>query len=151
LTNNFSAEFARIWKFPGDSMMSNGIAAAICSLILLGAGPAAMAVDIENTPIEISTGTQSSLSDYLHKVKSTRPGAFAVSEDGADSYFYLCEDIQCYETSYGVTAKRGCEGISGKSCVVLFVHHRPRINHTLATQPSSGGRHGSKKARAYDF
>ena len=132
-------------------MKPNGIAAAICSLILLSAAPAAIAGDIENTPIEVSTGTQSSLSDYLHKVKSTRPGAFAVSEDGADSYFYWCDDIQCFETSYGTTAKRGCEGISGKSCVVLYVRDQPRVHHTLATQPSTGGRHGSKEARAYDY
>jgi hypothetical protein len=132
-------------------MKPNRTAAAIFCLIPLCIGPAAMAADIQNTPIEISTGTQSSLGDYLRKVKSTRPGAFAVSEDGADSYFYWCEDIQCYETSYGVTAKRGCEGISGKSCVVLYVRDRPRTSFTLATRVSTGGRHGSKKARAYDF
>ena len=132
-------------------MKPHGFAAAISSLILLSGSSAVLAGDIVNTPIEISTGTQSSLGDYLGKVKSTRPGAFAVSEDGADSYFYWCEDIQCFETSYGETAKRGCEGISGKSCVVLYVRNQPRFHHALAMQPSTGGRHGSKRARAYDY
>ena len=45
-----------------------------------------------NGPLAISPATQGESSAYLAKVKSTRPGAFAVSPDGRTSYYTWCDD-----------------------------------------------------------
>lgn len=102
------------------------------------------------TPLAISPGTQNELAAYLGAVKSTRPGAFAVSEDGRDSYYVWCEDMVCDAVSYATPAIQHCRGISGKPCLALYVRDQPRVAFSRAEDRSGPGRHGSKKLRTLD-
>lgn len=125
---------------------TNAIAAGILSLVIAGcvAGPALS--EINGKPLEISTGTQSALAAYLQNVRTVLPGAFAVSEDGKDSYAYWCEDMSCTAISYANPAVDYCESLSGKPCVALYVRNQPRFVYTQAAAGGGEGKHGSKKS-----
>ena len=58
--------------------------------------------------IAISPQTEGALSAYLRKVKVTRPGVFAVSPDGLNSFYTWCGDTVCATSNYSVRALRGC-------------------------------------------
>lgn len=130
---------------------TNATAAGVIALALTGciAGPATS--DVGTQPIAISPATQSALGTYLQQVKTTRPGAFAVSEDGADSYFVWCEEMTCTEVSYATPAIKRCESLSGKHCVALYVRDQPRMAFARATKGDGLGKHGSKKAFPIEF
>jgi hypothetical protein len=103
------------------------------------------------TPLSISPGTQGALDAYLRRVKVTRPGAFAVSEDGQDSYYFWCEEMSCDAVSYATPAIKLCRSISGKPCLALFVRNQPRVVFSRAQQGDGTGRHGSRKARPVEL
>jgi hypothetical protein len=103
------------------------------------------------TPLEISPGTQGALDAYLRSVKVTRPGAFAVSEDGRDSYYVWCEEFSCDAVSYATPAIQLCRSISGKPCLALFVRNQPRVAFTRALDGDGTGRHGSRKMRPIEL
>ena len=101
-------------------------------------------------PIAISPQTEGALSAYLRKVKVTRPGAFAVSPDGLNSFYTWCDDTACATSSYTMPALRGCQGLAGQACVILYVRHEPRL--TFNRSASAGeGRHGSEEQRRIDY
>lgn len=102
-------------------------------------------------PIAISPATQGELASYLQKVKATRPGAFAVSADGLDSFYTWCDDIACVTYNYSIPALRGCRSFSGKQCVVLYVRNGPRRAFTRADTAASGGQHGSQQQMRYEY
>ena len=129
----------------------NAIAAGVVSLVLTGCVASPAPSDAGAQPIAISPTTQSALSTYLQQVKTTRPGAFAVSEDGADSYFVWCEEMTCVDISYATPAVQRCESLSGKHCVTLFVRDHPRTAFAQASKGDGAGRHGSKKSMPVEF
>jgi len=124
----------------------NVIAAGLFSFVIAGcvSGPAVS--EVNGKPIEIGTGTQSALATYLQQVKTTRPGAFAVSEDGKDSYAFWCEEMTCTAISYANPAVDYCESLSGKPCVALYVRNAARYTYTQARGGEGQGKHGSKKS-----
>jgi hypothetical protein len=124
------------------------IAAAALLLALSGcaSGPAAP----PGGPIAISPQTEGALSAYLRKVKVTRPGAFAVSPDGHNSFYTWCDDTACATASYSAPALRGCQAFSGASCVILYVRHEPRLQYSVSAT-AAGGRHGSEQQRRIEF
>jgi hypothetical protein len=101
-------------------------------------------------PIAISPQTEGELSAYLRKVKVTRPGAFAVSLDGLNSFYTWCDDTICGTTSYTAPALRGCQGLAGQSCVILYVRHEPRLTYSSGNSAGEG-RHGSEEQRRIDY
>jgi hypothetical protein len=101
-------------------------------------------------PIAISPQTESELSAYLRKVKVTRPGAFAVSLDGLNSFYTWCDDTICGTTSYTAPALRGCQGLAGQSCIILYVRHEPRLTYSRGNSAGEG-RHGSEEQRRIDY
>jgi hypothetical protein len=101
-------------------------------------------------PIAISPQTEGELSAYLRKVKVTRPGAFAVSPDGLNSFYTWCDDILCGTTSYTIPALRGCQGLAGQPCVILYVRHEPRLTNSR-NDNAGEGRHGSEEQRRIDY
>jgi hypothetical protein len=103
------------------------------------------------TPVAITPETNAEIAKYLRIVKSTRPGAFAVSQDGRDSYFTYCEEISCAAPSYTQPALRGCQSYSGAPCIVLFSRNEPRVAFTRTENAGTGGRHGSEEQRELDF
>ena len=103
------------------------------------------------TPIAVTPETQGEIAKYLRIVKSTRPGAFAVSADGRNSYFTYCEEIACAASNYSQPALRGCQSFSGAPCVILYVRNEPRMAIGRTETAAADGRHGSEEQRELDF
>lgn len=122
---------------------------ASLATLLLGACAAAPAT-LPSGPIAISPQTESELSAYLRKVKVTRPGAFAVSPDGLNSFYTWCDDTICGTTSYTIPALRGCQDLAGQACVILYVRHEARLTHSR-NDGAGAGRHGSEEQRRIDY
>ena len=126
------------------------IAAVLLATIALNACAAPNAAP-SRTPVAITPETNSEVAKYLRIVKATRPGAFAVSPDGRNSYFTYCDEIACATSNYSQPALRGCQSFSGAPCVILFVRNEPRIGFTRTQNAGTGGRHGSEEQRELDF
>lgn len=125
------------------------VAAAFVAFSLAGcAGP-------ESAPppaaaIAITRQTDAALTAYLRAVRTTRPGAFAVSPDGRNSFYAWCDDTACAVSSYSVPALRGCQSLSGTPCLILYVRNQPRVAFTR-TDNDASGRHGSEQQRRIEF
>jgi uncharacterized membrane protein len=137
----------------GNSIVTHTrtIAAALCAALALGACATPNAAAPAKAPLAITPETNAEVSKYLRIVKATRPGAFAVSPDGRNSYFTYCEEISCAAPSYTQPALRGCQSMSGAPCTLLFVRNEPRIAFTRTENANYGGRHGSEEQRELDF
>jgi hypothetical protein len=127
------------------------IAATLLAALVLGACAAPNAAPPTKTPVAITPETNAEIAKYLRIVKATRPGAFAVSPDGRNSFFTYCEEISCAAPSYTQPALRGCQSISGTPCIVLFSRNEPRVAFARAENAGIGGRHGSEEQRELDF
>jgi len=125
--------------------------AALAPIVLGLAACAPSAPPPSRTPVAITPETNAEISKYLRIVKSTRPGAFAVSQDGRDSFFTYCEEISCAAPSYTQPALRGCQSYSGAPCTILFTRNEPRLAFTRTEAAGTGGRHGSEEQRELDF
>lgn len=101
-------------------------------------------------PIAISPQTEGEVAAYLRKVKVTRPGAFAVSPDGLNSFYTWCDDTACATANYSAPALRGCQGLSGAPCLILYVRHEARLQYSRS-DTAAPGRHGSEEQRRIDF
>ncbi|WP_119303745.1 hypothetical protein [Dongia deserti] len=101
-------------------------------------------------PLAITPQTSAALSTYLRAVKVTRPGAFAVSPDGRNSFYTYCGQIRCAVSNYSMPALRGCHNLSGTPCVLLYVRDEPRLAFTRI-ENDLPGRHGSERQREVDF
>ncbi len=101
-------------------------------------------------PLSISNATSGELTEYLARVKATRPGAFAVSADGKDSFYTWCDDTSCVAPNYSMPALNGCRALSGKDCVVLYVRNQPRFAFSR-TVDSTPGKHGDAQQRRYEY
>jgi hypothetical protein len=126
------------------------IAAAVLA-VSLAACAAPHAAAPSATPIAVTPETSAEIAKYLRVVRSTRPGAFAVSPDGRNSFFTYCEEISCAVSNYSAPALRGCQSFSGAPCVILFVRNEPRAAFTRTENAGTGGRHGSEEQRELDF
>jgi hypothetical protein len=102
-------------------------------------------------PIALSPATQGELTAYLGRVKVTRPGAFAVSPDGRNSYYTWCDDTACATANYSFPALQGCRGLAGTECLVLYVRNQPRLLSTKANDAAPGGQHGSQQQQRIEF
>jgi hypothetical protein len=123
----------------------------VAGIILLAVSACAVEPKtLPSGPIAISPQTEGALSAYLRKVKVTRPGAFAVSPDGHNSFYTWCDDTACATASYSAPALRGCQAFSGASCVILYVRHEPRLQYSVSAT-AAGGRHGSEQQRRIEF
>jgi hypothetical protein len=119
-------------------------------VLALSACAASEPKTLPSGPIAISPQTDGALSAYLRKVKVTRPGAFAVSPDGLNSFYTWCDDTACATSSYTMPALRGCQGLAGQPCVILYVRHEPRLTHSRSASAGEG-RHGSEEQRRIDY
>lgn len=125
------------------------IVAGVFMLVLSGCA-ASEPKTLPSGPIAISPRTEGALSAYLRKVKVTRPGAFAVSPDGLNSFYTWCDDTACATTSYTMPALRGCQGLAGQPCVILYVRHESRLIYGRSDSAGEG-RHGSEEQRRIDY
>lgn len=96
-------------------------------------------------PLVLSQSTGRALQQYLAKV-DTYGGAFAVSPDGASSYYIYCPDVACSPPLYGGIAKSQCHSLSGQDCYLLYVRNQPRIAYTVANDKMATGHHGYRRA-----
>lgn len=101
-------------------------------------------------PLSIANATSGQLTAYLARVKATRPGAFAISQDGRDSFYTWCDDTVCKTSNYSIPALAGCQSLSGKPCVVLYVRNQPRFAFSR-TVDAEAGRHGSAEQPRFEF
>jgi hypothetical protein len=120
-------------------------------LLALGACAAPYAASPTAAPITITPETNAEIAKYLRIVKATRPGAFAVSPDGRNSFFTYCEEVACAVSNYSQPALRGCQSFTGAPCLILFVRQEPRAAFTRSENSGTGGRHGSQEQRELDF
>jgi hypothetical protein len=102
-------------------------------------------------PIALSPATEGALAAYLQKVKVTRPGAFAVSPDGRNSFYTWCDDTACATASYSFGALGGCQALAGTQCLILYVRNQPRLVSTRAADAAPGGQHGSQQQRRIEW
>ena len=119
-------------------------------LLALSACAATEPKTLPSGPVAISPQTEGALSAYLRKVKVTRPGAFAVSPDGLNSFYTWCDDTACATANYSTPALRGCQALAGTPCVVLYVRHEPRLQYSKS-ETQAPGRHGSEEQRRIDY
>ncbi len=106
---------------------------------------------VSGVAIAISPQTQGALSAYLRTVKATRPGAFAVSQDGRNSFYTYCDDTICAVSNYSQPALRGCQSLTGAPCLILYVRNEQRVNFTRDDKAAPGGQHKSQEQRELDF
>lgn len=126
-------------------LLALGLAAAVGGCATPASAPA------PSGPIAITPQTNATLAAYLRVVRNTRPGAFAVSPDGRNSFFTYCEEISCATASYSAPALRGCRSLSGTPCLILYVRNEQRLPYTRTEGLMAGGRHGSEKQRVIEF
>jgi hypothetical protein len=127
------------------------IAAALFAAVALTACAAPYAAAPTSQSIATTPETNAEVAKYLRIVKATRPGAFAVSPDGRNSFFTYCEEIACAVTNYSQPALRGCQSFTGAPCVILYVRDQPRLPFSRTQTAGTGGRHGSEEQRELDF
>jgi hypothetical protein len=129
----------------------------IAAVLLAATAPALAACAAPNaaapprTPLALTSETNAEVAKYLRIVRATRPGAFAVSPDGRNSFFTYCEEVSCAAASYAQPALRGCQSLAGTPCVILFVRNEPRRAFSRTENAGTGGRHGSEKQRELDL
>jgi hypothetical protein len=126
------------------------IAAALIALGL-AACAAEPQVPPSGAPIALSPATEGEVAAYLGKVRAVRPGAFAVSPDGRNSFYTWCDDTACAASNYSLIARRGCQQLAGADCLVLYVRNQPRLTSTRATDAAAGGQHGSQKQQRIEW
>ena len=123
--------------------------AAAC-LVLALAGCASAGAPPPSDPMVLTPQTNAALTSYLRAVRVTRPGAFAVSPDGANSFYTYCGTLACSVTNYTIPALRGCQSFTGTPCLVLYVRDAPRFAFTRG-ENDLPGRHGSQRQEDVDF
>jgi len=126
------------------------LAAALAALSL-AACASEPAVPPSGAPIALSPATASEVTAYLGKIRATRPGAFAVSPDGRNSFYTWCDDTACATANYSIPAQRGCQGLAGTECLVLYVRTEPRLTFTRAADAAPGGQHGSQQQQRIEW
>lgn len=68
---------------------------------------------------------------YKPIIGTTRPGAFAVSLSGRNSYYTYCNDIVCMSGfSYTQRAMQGCEHF-GEKCYLFAVGDKIRVDYDV--------------------
>ena len=125
------------------------VASALALSLVASAAPAETVTN--GAVIALSPATQGELAAYLAKVKVTRPGAFAVSPDGRSSFYTWCDDTACGTTNYSFPALRGCQGLSGAECLILYVRNQPRLLSARANNAEPGGQHGSEQQQRIEW
>jgi len=102
-----------------------------CLVSLLFLLAACTSTQSTGTKITLSQETAGSLQQYLGRVGSNQPGAFAVSRDGRSSYYIWCQDILCMGgPTYKSEALRRCEDY-GEDCVVLAYRNKTLIPYDV--------------------
>jgi hypothetical protein len=129
---------------------SSKLAAALVAL-----GLAACATEPQlppsGQPIALSPATAGEITAYLGKIRAVRPGAFAVSPDGRNSFYTWCDDTACATTNYSFPALRGCQGLAGTECLILYVRNQQRLLTTRADNAAPGGQHGSQRQQRIEW
>lgn len=72
--------------------------------------------------------------DYLKKIGSTKPGVFAVAEDGRAAGSYVCPELRCNApTGYKQKAIQQCERAAnpGVHCVVFAVRDEIQVEYEI--------------------
>jgi hypothetical protein len=118
----------------------------ICAFGLAACAPIPPQMPPGGRPIALSPASQGELAAYLQRVKVTRPGAFAVSPDGRNSFYTWCGDIACATFNYAGPALWWCRSLAGTDCFILYVRNEQRLVFARTGDAGPGGQHGSQEA-----
>jgi hypothetical protein len=103
------------------------IAAVAIVVVMLAQSPRASA----DETIQISDWSFKNYQKYLKTIGSTKKGAFAVSDDGGNSYFTYCYEANCLDNSLARDAIKGCESLTGLKCLILAYGREERMKFTV--------------------
>lgn len=101
----------------------------------LGAGAILVAGILAAHPalaLELKEATYENYQAYLKQIGATKHGAFAVSADGAYSWFYYCTETNCITTGIGQAALQKCQSLSGQECRIMANDRTLRMEFTVA-------------------
>jgi hypothetical protein len=130
---------------------SSNIAAAMLVLGLAACAATQPQLPPSGQPIALSIATAGELNVYLGKIRAVRPGAFAVSPDGRNSFYTWCDDTACMTSNYSASALRGCQALAGTECLILYVRNQQRLLLARADNAAPGGQHGSEQERRIEW
>jgi hypothetical protein len=134
-----------------EVVLTRRIGWIFCAFIVAALWDWPTLVRADDGAIAVSPTTQGEVAAYLQLIKNTRPGAFAVSPDGVNSFYTWCEDLSCNVTNYSNIALKGCQSIAGGECVILYFRNQPRMGMSVNAALADKGRHGSQKQYHYEF
>lgn len=81
--------------------------------------------------ITISKDVWSKYQKYLTRVRSSHPGAFAVSKDGKYADYVWCSDMACIGQGYKNEALGYCERLSSMDCIVFAFGDDILVNYKI--------------------
>lgn len=102
--------------------------------LLLGAGLAVAGIPVAAAEVyQIDSSVWGHYQRYLAKIGTTRPGAFAITTDGRESFSVTCPDTNCIASgpSYSTEVKQYCEKESGTDCVVFAVRDEIKVAYEV--------------------
>ena len=142
MTSSRPTTFRAKLRRHGTTAVIGGLVAILTACAQTRPAPAA-----GQAPLVISQSTNAALQQYLAKVGPDLGGAFAVSPDGANSYYIYCPERFCSPSLYGGMAQSQCYSLSGQDCYLFYVRNEPRLAFTVAPdKTATAGHHGSRRA-----
>lgn len=102
--------------------------------LLAGAALAALFAVSANADSKylIDADVWSAYQRYADAIGSTRPGAFAITEDGSDFWYVKCRYVRCSgSTTYRHDAEQACEKEFGKPCVIFALRREIMVEYEV--------------------
>jgi hypothetical protein len=115
--------------------LAPGFLLASCAAATTGESPSASGRFV------ISPATAEHILQYRQAMGFRHQGAFAVSENGEDSFFSACALAVCRSPMHKQLALKGCEAISGQACRLLMIGDKPLFDFNT-NETRHRGRHG---------
>ncbi len=101
------------------------VAGAVCAALM---APSARA----DTQYWIDSEVWAAYQRYANAVGSTRPGAFAITEDGHSFWYVKCRTTRCAgSTTYRHDAKHACEKEYSIPCIVFALRQEILVEYAI--------------------
>lgn len=86
-----------------------------------------------DSPLVISRQVDAHLQKYLGEVSAGRAGAFAVTENGANAYYTVCESGGCHgQYNFSTEALKGCRKYGRGPCLILASNSTIKRRYTVS-------------------
>lgn len=108
------------------------LAMGLLASLALGTGTpgrVAQADEVYQITGEVWDHYQAYLDDIGH---GRRPGAYAITTDGAGAFYFYCEETRCMAgRSYSGEAKERCESEYGTDCVIFAIRDEIKVQYGI--------------------